>query len=99
MNGHAPYNEWIKAFDKAEDAIQNAEYDLKGGYLLAVANRSYYACYYCIIALLYTQNIFVKIHQGLRAKFSELFIKSNIFPAETSELISVLFDYRQQADY
>jgi uncharacterized protein (UPF0332 family) len=50
-------------------------------------------------ALLYTQNIYAKIHQGLRAKFLELFIKTQILPVETSGLISVLFDYRQQADY
>ena len=93
------YNESIKALEKAADAIQNAEYDLKGGFFLTVANRSYYACYYCMTALLYTNNTYAKTHQGLRSKFSELFIKTEIFPLASSEIISVLFDYGQQADY
>jgi len=40
-----------------------------------------------------------KTHQGTKAKFTELFVKTDIFPAETSDSISMLFDYRQEADY
>ena len=88
-----------KAFDKAADAIENAKYNLKGGFFVATANRAYYACYYCLIALLYTQKVYSKTHQGTKAKFSELFIKTGILPVETSDMISLLFDYRQEADY
>jgi uncharacterized protein (UPF0332 family) len=63
------------------------------------ANRTYYACYYCLIALLYTQKVYSKTHQGTKAKFSELFIKTGIFPVTVSDAISLLFDYRQEADY
>jgi len=93
------YTESLKAFDKAADAIDNAKYNLKGGYFSATANRAYYACYYCLIALLYTQKVYAKTHQGTKAKFTELFVKTDIFPAETSDSISMLFDYRQEADY
>jgi len=88
-----------KALDKAADAIENAKYNLKGDFFAATANRAYYAGYYCIIALLYSQNVYSKTHQGARAKFSELFIKTAIFPTETSDYITMLFDYRQEADY
>lgn len=88
-----------KALEKAGDAIDNAIYNLKGGFFAATANRAYYAGYYCIIALLYSQNVYSKTHQGARAKFSELFIKTAIFPIETSDSITMLFDYRQEADY
>lgn len=37
--------------------------------------------------------------QGLRSKFSELFIKTGIFPIVASDTIAILFDYRQEADY
>lgn len=93
------YAESLKALEKAADAIENAEYNLKGGFISATANRAYYSCYYCIIALLYTQNVYAKTHQGARAKFSELFIKTAIFPIEISDSIAMLFDYRQEADY
>lgn len=50
-------------------------------------------------ALLHTQNTYAKTHQGVRAKFSELFIKTAIFPVELSDDIALLFKYRQEADY
>lgn len=93
------YEESFKALKKADEALESATYNLEGEFFAAVANRSYYACYYCIIALLYTQNVYSKTHQGSRAKFSELFIKTSIFPIETSDTITMLFDYRQEADY
>ena len=93
------HSESLKALGKAADAIENAKYNLKGEFITATANRSYYACYYCMIALLCTKNVSTKTHQGIRAKFSELFIKTSIFPIEISDTIALLFDYRQEADY
>jgi uncharacterized protein (UPF0332 family) len=49
-------------------------------------------------AILYTKGTLAKTHQGVRSKFSELFIKTNIF-LHTSDTIALLFDYRQEADY
>ena len=93
------YNESLKALERAANAIENAEYDLQGGFVSATANRAYYGCFYCMIALLYTQNVYTKTHQGVRAKFSELFIKTALFPIETSDKIAMIFKYRQEADY
>lgn len=89
----------METLKKAADAIESAAYNQKGGFILATANRAYYSCYYCMLAMLYTKDIYAKMHQGLRAKFSEQFIKSGIFPIEISDSIAMLFDYRQEADY
>ena len=32
-------------------------------------------------------------------KFTELFIKTNIFPTDIAASIAMIFDYRQEADY
>ena len=88
------YTESSKAFEKAADAIENAIYNFKGEFYGATANRTYYACFYCLIGLLYTQKVYTKTHQGAKAKFSELFIKTEIFPLDISDSISLLFDYR-----
>jgi uncharacterized protein (UPF0332 family) len=85
--------------EKAADTIKNAKYNLNGAFYSGTANRTYYACYYCLIALLYTQKVYLKTHQGAKAKFSELFIKTEFFPVEVSDSISLLFDSRQEADY
>ncbi len=93
-------SESSKALEKAEDALKSAEYDVIGGFTLAAANRAYYSCYYCMVAMLYTKDVYAKTHQGLRAKFTELFIKeSSAFPSEASDIITMLFNYRQEADY
>lgn len=84
---------------KAEDAVQTARHDLEGGFPLATANRAYYACYYCMTALLHTQYLYAKTHQGVRAKFSETFIKTSLLPVEVSDDIALLFKCRQEADY
>jgi len=91
--------ESLKAFDRAMDAIENAKYNFDGGFFIATANRAYYACYYSLIALLHTQGVYAKTPQGTKAKFAELFIKTGIFPLVLSDAITLLFDYRQEADY
>ncbi len=51
-------------------------------------------------ALLYTKNVYAKTHRGIRTKFSELFIKEVCyFSSQISDAITMLFDYRQEADY
>lgn len=49
--------------------------------------------------LLLTENVYAKTHQGVKAKFSELFIKTGLFPQYASDIIQRLFENRQEADY
>lgn len=93
------YSESFKIMEKAEEAIEAAEYNINGGFSLAATNRAYYACYYSMTALLLTQGVYAKTHQGVRAKFSELFIKTAIFPDFIANYIKTAFDLRQEADY
>lgn len=93
------YTESFKSLEKGIDAVESAEYDLKGGFLLASVNRAYYACFYSMMALLYTQNIYTKTHQGAHVKFFETFIKTGIFSIETADRLTKMFKYRQEADY
>lgn len=93
------YTESFKALDRAADALESARHNLNGKFYTATANRAYYACYYCIISLLYTKGIYSKTHQGARSKFSELFIKPATFPIRLAASIATLYDFRQEADY
>jgi uncharacterized protein (UPF0332 family) len=52
-----------------------------------------------MVALLLTKKVSVKSHQGLRAKFSELFVKTGAFPVDMAAYIKSAFDLRQEADY
>jgi hypothetical protein len=91
--------ESFKALARAEEAIEAAEFDCQGGFYLAATNRAYYACYYCMVSLLLTREVTAKTHQGIRAKFNELFIKNGLFPLATAGYIKNAFELRQEADY
>lgn len=93
------HTESFKALARAEEAVEVAEFDYQGSFYLAATNRAYYACYYCMVALLLTQNVVAKTHQGIRAKFTELFIKTSVFPLAMAGYIKTAFDLRQEADY
>lgn len=84
---------------KADDCLENAKYLFKGSFYLGTVNRSYYAIFNYVQALLFTKQIFTKTHQGCHSKFNELFIKVGIFPKELAERLNEAFELRQSGDY
>jgi uncharacterized protein (UPF0332 family) len=87
------------ALDRAEDTLSESAHNLSGGFTIATANRAYYAIFYCLTALLYTEDIQTKRHSGAQGKFHELFIRTGRFPRETINWIQVSFQLRQAGDY
>jgi uncharacterized protein (UPF0332 family) len=79
--------------------LRQPEYDLAGNHILAATNRAYYTYFYCIIALLVIEDVHAKTHQGAHGKFSELYIKTGIFPESIAVNIKDAFNLRQEADY
>ncbi|HTM93366.1 MAG TPA: HEPN domain-containing protein, partial [Flavisolibacter sp.] len=77
-----------KIIAKAEDFYSDADYLFKGDRYEAVVNRSYYAMFTIIQALLLTENVFSKTHQGVMTKFHELFIKTNKIPLHLGKLLN-----------
>lgn len=84
---------------KAEDFFEDADYLFKGQRFEAVVNRCYYAMFTTIQALLLTQNVFSKTHQGTMMKFHELFIKAEKLPMELGKILNETFEKRQFGDY
>ncbi|WP_240625661.1 HEPN domain-containing protein [Spirosoma pollinicola] len=92
--------EQIKRFlDHATDALDDVNFLHQGGRILALANRSYYAIFYCASALLLTEGITTKKHEGARVKFHELFVKTGRFTREAGQILERNFAARQSADY
>ncbi len=96
MNSSA---EIVKALGRAEDALENTAHSLTGGFTLGAVNRAYYAMFYCMTALLLSENVQAKTHQGVRAKFGEVFIKTSLLPRILANYVRDAFDVRQDADY
>lgn len=93
-------NEQVTGFlERAVDALDDANFLHQHGRVLALANRAYYAIFYCVCALLATEHVYTKRHQAARAKFSELFVKTGRFIVESSRIVGNSFAARQSADY
>ena len=85
--------------EHAEDALDAANVLLANEHVLALANRAYYAVFYCICALLLTEGMTTKKHEGARVKFHELFVKTGRFSKEAGRILESSFNARQSADY
>lgn len=85
--------------DRAEDTLEDAETILKMNMVLAAVNRTYYGVFYCISALLITEDVVSKTHQGAQIKFNELFIKTDKLPRKLSDWAKKAEGLRQSADY
>ena len=78
---------------KSAKILMEAE-DYKGA-----ANRSYYAIFHCMRAVLALEGIDFAKHSGVSAYFRKEYIKSGIFDIEFSDIIREAFDYRSDSDY
>ena len=76
-------------------SIDNAD---NGNYLTSV-NRSYYAAYFAIRALLILEHIEMVKHSGNISEYRRHYIKAGIFKKEFSGYLSSLFQCRQDSDY
>ena len=63
------------------------------------ANRSYYAIYHAIRAVLALDGIDMSKHSGTISEFRKLYVKTGIFSEDDSNIIGVAFEIRTDADY
>lgn len=87
------------ALEKADDTLHESAHNLDGGFTVATANRAYYAVFYCLTALLYTEDVQTKRHSGAQGRFHESFIRTGRFPHEIINWIQACFQLRQSGDY
>lgn len=65
----------------------------------SVVNRSYYAMFYCILALLQTVNRTPRKHQGAISLFDREFVHPGMFSKGLSFDLHRIFELRQLDDY
>ena len=87
---------------QAQDTLHDAHVlHEQGGTPTSIVNRSYYAIFYAVMALIGTLSVnqdFSK-HKGVIAIFDREFIKKKIFPREFSKILHEAFEARQEGDY
>ena len=81
-----------ECLDAAKSLLASSNYK-------SAANRSYYAIFHAMRAVLAFDGIDMKHHSGVISEFRKLYIKTNIFDIKLSQIISVLFDIRTESNY
>ena len=85
--------------EQANEALDDARFNLDNGRLRAPSNRVYYAMFYAAVALLATRDLSSSRHAGVIALFYEHFVKSGTFPQELSHHLGHALDMRTDTDY
>lgn len=81
------------------NGLSYADEILKIGDYKTVANRSYYAVFSAMRAVLALDSFDSKKHSGIIAEFRRRYLKTEILPKELSETIDSLVEIRQESDY
>ena len=85
--------------EKAEECLADAKLLLESESYKSAANRSYYAIFHAMRAVLAYDGYDSKKHSGIIAEFRRLYIKTGIFESGLSDIIRSLFDLRTDSDY
>ena len=85
--------------DIAKERIAFADDILKLGDYKTVANRSYYAVFSAMRAVLALDGFDSKKHSGIIAEFRRNYLKTELLPKKLSNIIDALVEIRQGSDY
>ena len=85
--------------EHAEECLDTAKKILAIGDYKSAANRSYYAVFHAMRAVLALDSIDKKKHSGIISEFRRLYVKTGVFDSKMSDIISNLFDIRTSSDY
>lgn len=101
--GSAGVNEERKALiryrlEQADEAVRCARMMLDHGMPRPSVNRSYYAMFYGVLALLAAEGKGTSKHSGAMSLFDRDFVRNGLFGEEFSDWLHEAFDLRHRAD-
>jgi uncharacterized protein (UPF0332 family) len=85
--------------EQARSALQAGETLLDARLWRDSVNRSYYAAFYAVLALLSLKGLGTSKHSGAIAMFDREFVKAGVLSKDLSAILHKTFDMRQEADY
>lgn len=83
----------------AKETLEVAEECYNGNHLKDAINRSYYASFYAIKALLAIEGIDFKRHKDVVAYFNKQYVASEIFSKDIGRKLAHLQQKREKSDY
>ena len=89
----------IARLEQAKDCLKMARISINEDSFKTSANRSYYAIFHSIRALLALIGFDSKKHSGIISKFSQIYIKTGKFDAIFLIIVRDAFEARNLSDY
>ncbi len=86
-------------FEKAEECLSAARDLIATENYRGAANRSYYAIFHAMRAVLAYDRIDMRHHSGVISEIRKRYLRTEILDKELSKTISDLFDTRTDCDY
>ena len=84
---------------KSEEALQEAEVNIKTNCLQSAQNRLYYAIFYSVSALAKSKGFITSKHSQLLGWFNKEYVKAGLFSKENAKIYVETFEFRQKSDY
>lgn len=85
--------------DTALENLEDAKLLFAENKYKSAVNRSYYAVFHCLRAILALDGFDSSKHSGIIAYFNRNYVKSGVFNKEFSKLIDTTYRLREKADY
>jgi uncharacterized protein (UPF0332 family) len=85
--------------ERALRYLKSAELLLEDGDCESSVSRAYYAMFYCVQALLLTENLEFSSHRAVISAFGKNFVKTGIFSKEMGTELNRAFEKRHIGDY
>ena len=86
-------------FDRARDCLHTAKVNREINDYRAAANRSYYAIFHSMRAVLALVEVDMSKHSGVMAEFRKRYLKTEILDRKLSAIITQAFEVRNASDY
>ena len=84
---------------EAEDSLKVAAHCLKEGLYKDSINRSYYAAFYAVKAIMALSTVDFKRHKDVMGYFNKEYVAKEIFPREIGRKLGTLQRVREKSDY
>jgi uncharacterized protein (UPF0332 family) len=85
--------------NRAKECLAEAEVLLQSGHFAGSVNRSYYAIFNSLRAILALRGVDFKKHSGVISYFQKEFVKTGFFAMKISDYVQEAFALRQEGDY
>jgi uncharacterized protein (UPF0332 family) len=85
--------------EQAKESLKASEIMLDNGMIKDAINRSYYASFYAMKAVLAIEEKDFKRHKDVVAYFNKMYVATEVFPRELGRMIAKLQQLREKSDY